>query len=73
MQEPESGTLFLAVWKTGEQANAQINLAKYVGENAKIEAIYPARERENVALQGSALCVNFPACDSAMWCKIIRT
>lgn len=70
MQDPESGTLFLAVWKTGEQTRAEIDLAKYVGENAKIEAMYPARACDTVCLQGSTLSVNFPACDSAVWCKI---
>ena len=72
MQNDESGELFLAVWKTGEQTKAHIDLAKYVGENAKIEAVYPARETGNVTLEGSALGVNFPTCDSAVWCKIVK-
>ncbi len=70
MHEPESGTLLLAVWKNGEQKHAQINLAKYVGEHARLEAMYPARAADTVSLQGSVLTVDFPECDSAIWCKI---
>ncbi len=72
MQESESGTLLLAVWKTGEQAQAEIDLGKYVGEDAVLEAIYPARAADSVKLQGSTLCVDFPDCDSAVWCKITK-
>ncbi|MBE6675254.1 MAG: alpha-galactosidase [Ruminococcaceae bacterium] len=70
MHESESGTLLLAVWKNGEQTKAEIDLAKYVGKNAKIEAMYPARAKDTVALQGSVLHVTFPECDSAVWVKI---
>ena len=72
MLERESCTLLVAVWKTGEQTKAQIDLAKYIGKSGKIDAIYPAREKDNVMLQGSLLCVNFPSCDSAVWCKIVN-
>ena len=70
MQEPESGTLLLAVWKTGKQTRAEIDLGKYVGENARIEAVYPVRAGDTVTLQGSTLCIDFPDCDSAIWCKL---
>ena len=70
MQEPKSGTLLVAVWKTGEQKHAEIDLGKYVGENACMEAMYPARAKDTVSLQGSTLHVDFPDCDSAVWCKI---
>ena len=73
MQEPESGTLLLAVWKTGEQTGVQIDLSKYVNENARLEAIYPARAADAIALEGSTLCLSFPQCDSAVWCKIVKS
>jgi alpha-galactosidase len=72
VQEPESGTLLLAVWKTGEQTHAKIDLGKYVGDTAHMEAMYPARAKDTVSLQGSTLHVDFPACDSAVWCKIVK-
>jgi hypothetical protein len=71
VQEPESGTLLLAVWKTGEQTHAKIELGKYVGENARMEAMYPARAKDTVSLQGSTLHVDFPSCDSAVWVKLL--
>ena len=70
MQDPTNGTLLLAVWKTGEDRNASIDLAKYVGEDGKLEAVYPARATNSVSLNGSALTVAFPECDSAVWVKI---
>lgn len=70
MHEPESGTLLLAVWKSGEQTRAEIDLAKYAGKSAKLEAMYPARAKDTVWLKGSTLCVDFPACDSAVWVKL---
>ncbi|MBQ7380177.1 MAG: alpha-galactosidase [Clostridia bacterium] len=73
MHEPESGTLLLAVWKTGEQTEAKIDLSKYVGEHARLAAMYPARAADSVKLQGSVLSVNFPDCDSAVWCKIAKS
>ena len=71
MQEPESGTLLLAVWKTGEQTHAKLELGKYLGENARMEAMYPTRAKDTVSLQGSTLHVDFPACDSAVWVKLL--
>ena len=72
MREPESGTLLLAVWKTGEQTHAEIDLAKYVGKGARIAAMYPARAKDSVRVEGSTLCVDFPDCDSAVWVKLLR-
>lgn len=70
MQEPESGVLLLAVWKNGAQTHAEIDLAKYVGQRAQIVSTYPARASDSVTLRESTLCVDFPDCDSAVWCKI---
>lgn len=70
MQDSADGTLLLAVWKTGEQTDAVIDLEKYVGDNAKLDVVYPARATESVKLQGSTLTVTFPKCDSAVWVKI---
>jgi alpha-galactosidase len=70
LYEPESGTLMLAVWKTGEQTHAEIDLGKYVCGHAKLESVYPARAAGQISLQGGTLCVDFPDCDSAVWCKI---
>ncbi|MBR5881471.1 MAG: hypothetical protein IKZ16_07260, partial [Clostridia bacterium] len=72
MHKPESGDLMLAVWKNGEQTQARIDLAKYVGEHAKIEAVYPTRAADTVQVQGSVLTVDFPQCDSAIWCKVVK-
>jgi hypothetical protein len=72
MLESESGVLMLSVWKTGAEQSAEIDLSKYVGENATLETVYPARASQAVTLQGSMLTVSFPDCDSAVWCKIIR-
>ena len=71
VQEPESGTLLLAVWKTGEQTHAKLELGKYLGENARMEAMYPTRAKDTVSLQGSTLHVDFPSCDSAVWVKLL--
>ena len=73
MQEPESGVLLLAVWKNGAQTHAEIDLAKYVGQRAQIVSTYPARASDSVTLRESTLCVDFPDCDSAIWCKIQKT
>ena len=73
MHEPDSGTLLLAVWKNGESTKAEIDLSKYVGENATLQVTYPARAADSVTLQGSTLCVDFPECDSAVWCKIVKS
>lgn len=72
LREPESGTLLIAVWKTGKQTHAGIDLGKYVGDNARIEAMYPARAKDTVTLKGRTLCVDFPDCDSAVWVKLSR-
>ena len=71
MCEPQSGTLLVAVWKTGEQTYAEIDLGKYVGKRAQIAAMYPARTKDTVTLKGSTLCVDFPDCDSAVWVKML--
>jgi hypothetical protein len=63
--------MLLAVWKTGEQTHAEIEIGKYVGEKARIESMYPARAKDTVSLQGSTLHVDFPACDSAVWVKLL--
>lgn len=72
MKEPESGTLMLAVWKTGKKTRAQIDLAKYIGDGAAVQTVYPARASDTVSLQGSVLSIDFPDCDSAIWCRIGR-
>ena len=70
MLHRESNVLMLAVWKNGDEQEAQIDLSKYVGESAQIETVYPMRASDTVSMQGSTLLVNFPTCDSAVWCKI---
>lgn len=70
MLEPESRTLLLAVWKTGEQTRAEIDLSAYLGKSPRLETVYPAREADAVHLQGTTITVDFPACDSAIYCKI---
>jgi len=73
MQEEQSGVLMLSIWKTGKEQSTAINLSKYVGEHATLQTVYPARAANAVTLQGSTLTVEFPDCDSAVWCKIVRS
>ena len=72
MQDSADGTLLLAVWKTGEQTEAVIDLEKHVGVNGKLSAVYPVRATDSVTLKGSSLTVKFPECDSAVWVKITK-